>query len=349
MNSVTETPQTKKVKRNAFEVLKDAAKEQVKLNSIKKCRFELHNTPQKVSRKRKDNPVLLGTISASKDGQIPAQAFQAVRDNDDLNPVIELEDLYKASKRSDDSEDIDGPIEIMRSKTEDKPPSPPHRRTVINTRYSYDINVGKGFYKSYPTGFKEEFILIYLSEGLAKACLQKSVSVDVASKWIKAYKSQGLLGLVDKRAGNSGTVNKYLDAYVLDEFRKKREKGIMVNSLMLKAFALQAPPSIRPESFTASNGWLVRFLNRNQISRRKKTHLTQVVVEKLNKEMQLHLQTLNALSESGENIIYVNFDDVPVMYDLSSDYIYEMKRTKDIISQPQSEQNKSNRNACDCI
>ena len=51
MNSVTETPQTKKVKRNAFEVLEDAAKEQVKLNSIQKCRFEFPNTPQKISKK----------------------------------------------------------------------------------------------------------------------------------------------------------------------------------------------------------------------------------------------------------------------------------------------------------
>jgi len=91
----------------------------------------------------------------------------------------------------------------------------------------------KGCYKNYSTEFKEDFILSYLDVGLGKACLAKAVNVDVASKWVKSYKMEGLMGLVDKRSGNSGIVHQYLDEYVMQEFKRKREKGVLVNSLML--------------------------------------------------------------------------------------------------------------------
>ena len=189
-----------------------------------------------------------------------------------------------------------------------------------------------GAYKIYSTEFKEEYIEAYLDLGLTKACLRKGVTIDLASKWVKKWKEEGLLGLVDKRGHNSGPYNKYLDLYILEEFRKRRVKGIMVNGMLLKAIALQAPSAYKPEGFSASNGWLARFLARNQIVKRKKTLQIQTIIEKLNHEMKTYLEVLQTLKDSGEDLVYVNFDEVSVAFDLAADYTYELKGKKDIKS-----------------
>ena len=259
--------------------------------------------------------------------------------------------LYKESKAEDGSEEFEVQ-EISYSKNLDEvlieTRSPIKKKVVIEkkslnissvsqqeTKLLSNVNISNhhiGNYKSYSTNFKEEYIYSYLEIGLTKACLRKGVSIEVASKWIKKYKENGLLGLVDKRGLNSGPYNKYLDLYVLEEFKKKRQKGIMVNGLLLKALALQAPSAYKPDGFSASNGWLSKFLARNEIVKRKKTHQTQTVVEKLTKEMVNYLQTLQALKDSGEDLIYVNFDEVPIFFDLSADYTYNIKGQKDITS-----------------
>jgi len=264
--------------------------------------------------------------------------------------------LYKGSKEEDDSEDLEiQEISYFKNLDEDiiESISPIRKKKVLvkkksfnldakvnsfnleGTRFLSNVNFSNesiGNYKSYSTKFKEEYIQTYLQIGLTKACLLKGVTVDVASKWIKKYKNDGLLGLVDKRALNSGTYNKYLDLYLLEEFKKKRQKGIMVNGLLLKALALQAPSAYKPDGFSASNGWLSKFLARNEIVKRKKTHQTQTIVEKLTKEMLNYMEALQTLNDSGEDLIYINFDEVPVFFDLSADYTYNTKGQKDITS-----------------
>lgn len=212
------------------------------------------------------------------------------------------------------------------SSTQDLPQS---QQLLANPSRVNNLN---GSYKSYSTEFKEEFIETYIEVGLTKACLRKGVTIDLASKWVKKFKEEGLLGLVDKRVQNSGPYNKFLDLYVLEEFKKKRNKGIMVNGLLLKAIALQSPAAYKPDNFQASNGWLSRFIARNRIVKRKKTRQTQAVFERLNIEMINYLEVLKTLQEFDDELVFVNFDEVPVFFDLSSDYTYELKGQKDITS-----------------
>jgi len=46
--------------------------------------------------------------------------------------------------------------------------------------------------------------------------------------------------------------------------------------------------------------------------------------------MKTYLEVLDTLNSADEDLIFLNFDEVSVCYDLASDYTYETKGSKDI-------------------
>lgn len=346
-NNSDNVSQPQKKLKNAFDVLKKGAEKLIKVEletASTKAKTTFKSNQNNKKRKELDEETKISNPDPDNSKQ---RKFHSLADLH--NPLaskgseVEMSIDYNKPPNSDDFSNTGDSSEFFKSSPSRKKkiiiPTNPKKENApceeSNKENKIDFREGvsqRSSYKSYSTEFREEFITHYLQHGLTRACLYKGVTIDVGSKWVKNYKKQGLLGLVDKRCQNSGVVNKYLDIYVLDEFNKKRAKGIMVNGLLLKAIALQALPSIKPENFMASNGWLSRFLERNQIVRRKTTHQAQELIDNLNLEMKYYLDALQGLYDSDRELIYLNFDETPIMYDLSSDYTYGLKGEKSISS-----------------
>jgi len=111
---------------------------------------------------------------------------------------------------------------------------------------------------------------------------------------------------------------------------QKREQGFPVTGQIIRMIALNAPNNIKKANFKASKCWLKGLLKRLGISMRKNTHRIQEFVNSLLPEIFSYLSVLEAYQDSSEEIIFINFDEVPFYFDMLSDYTYDLKGTKNV-------------------
>jgi len=109
-----------------------------------------------------------------------------------------------------------------------------------------------------------------------------------------------------------------------------RDNHLPVNSWMLKQKALEIKDDSGSE-FNASNGWLEGFLKRNRITNRKRTHIIQKLKSDYGKNVLNYFKQIDEIQlKYGENIIYVNFDETPITYDLCKDKTLHYQGEKEI-------------------
>jgi len=72
------------------------------------------------------------------------------------------------------------------------------------------------------------------------------------------------------------------------------------------------------------------FIKRNGLARRKRTHASQKLIDFFTKEGRGYLSLIKTFHDSKEELIYINFDEVHVPYDLSSDYSLHFAGEKDV-------------------
>ena len=80
-------------------------------------------------------------------------------------------------------------------------------------------------------------------------------------------------------------------------------------------------------------------MTRNRISYRKKTHIIQKLREDYQDSVQSYFEKINNLKDKyGEDIIFINFDEVPIYYDLAKDSTFHFTGEKQvsILSHPAS-------------
>ena len=83
------------------------------------------------------------------------------------------------------------------------------------------------------------------------------------------------LDFSDRRKTNHRPYDQNLEGSILEYFIQLRRHHLL-SGLMLRAKAKEIK---NDPKFVASNGWLIRFLQRNKISNRKKTHAIQKLHE----------------------------------------------------------------------
>ena len=134
--------------------------------------------------------------------------------------------------------------------------------------------------------------------------------------------------LEDYRTYNHRPHDEELDKQILDFFISFRSKNLPVTRKLLEAKALQF--NTKP-GFKASEGWLTCFLKRNNISSRKRTHVIQKLTENFHTEIKDYFKAIDELKiKYGDNIVYINFDEVPFCFDFSSDRTYCQKGQKEV-------------------
>jgi hypothetical protein len=186
-------------------------------------------------------------------------------------------------------------------------------------------------YKRYSLQFKNDFMEKKQKHGLSIACLLKNVSVGTASKWVGKFNSGGKENLVDHRIYNGGKHDEKLESYVLKKFIELRTKGLSVTIHTLQTIALSAPQGTKPMNFCASVGWVQKFLTRNNITRRRKTHVTSQLIATLSKNILAYFDKIQEiLSWKDDSIVFLNVDEVPLYFDMSNDYTFHFKGEKQI-------------------
>jgi len=140
------------------------------------------------------------------------------------------------------------------------------------------------------------------------------------------------IGFDDQRQFNKRPFDKELDEALMKIFNEMRAKSLPVDGIMLKMKALELKNS---DAFVASPGWLQCFLKRNNIVKRKRTHIIQKLRENYDELVKEYFKKINEIRHQyNDNVTFVNFDEIPMQYDLSHDSTLSLKGKKqiDIIS-----------------
>ena len=146
----------------------------------------------------------------------------------------------------------------------------------------------------------------------------------------KLSKNKAKKGSETKRKSNSRPLNTELDQYLMDIFIEKRAKSFPVSGSLIQTLASQAPPHLKSVGFTASIGWLEKFLRRNFLTRRKKTHQAQILLDFISRETLNYINLISGFQCSSQDFVYVNFDEMHVAFDLAMDYTLHFQGEKTI-------------------
>ncbi|RWS20535.1 tigger transposable element-derived protein 1-like protein, partial [Leptotrombidium deliense] len=115
---------------------------------------------------------------------------------------------------------------------------------------------------------------------------------------------------------------------LINWFNERRNKGLAINQRELKFQAIKINNELQERSaFSASNGWIDRFINRHGLSMRTATSVGQKVPMNAKELANNFLQYIKDYNEKHANcdIIYANMDEVPVWFDMPGNKTYNKK------------------------
>lgn len=138
-----------------------------------------------------------------------------------------------------------------------------------------------------------------------------------------------------KRSGRKSKFEK-IEEKVYEWILEQRNKKLIVRLKDIKEKALSFKTE---ENFCASNGWFANFKKRYKISHRSPTHVMSTFTDKCIDAMAEYLKELMkerfeiercSFLHSKKSILFINFDEVPIFFDISSSRTYDLKGKKEI-------------------
>ncbi|KAL4496590.1 hypothetical protein ABPG72_015951 [Tetrahymena utriculariae] len=139
-----------------------------------------------------------------------------------------------------------------------------------------------------------------------------------------------------KRKGLCQNFQKWNEWLVIEWISNQRINKL---PLSMKSIQNKAKELIEPaykKTFNASKGWFQKFQQRWKLSRRVSTYLQTQIKDDCIKELQkwhagLRTQRIEEGINKQNQIIFINFDETAVFYNLSSIKTYETKGKKEIV------------------
>ena len=266
-----------------------------------------------------------GSLGQSGDASVNSNVNSSTESEEDLDPKeddVENQPLHNTQNlpRSTESDDD---LEPNEDDVENQPLQVTQNLPPIGSAY-----------KKYSTPFKSMVVQSKIRHGIIFASEIHHVPEGTIKSWIK--KSNVLSDLSDQRKNNSRPIDLNFEKMLMDYIKELREKNLPVSGDMIrkKAINLKNKPGFR-----ASCSWLKKFMIRNKLSFRKKTHIVQKLRETYQNKVLEYFEKLDSIQKKyGNNIVYINFDETPIYYDMSQDYTVEMKGKKQIsvMSHPDS-------------
>ena len=127
-----------------------------------------------------------------------------------------------------------------------------------------------------------------------------------------------------------------LEAHLRDYLMSQRKKKIAVNFKMIQAESKE----FMGQDFNATNGWWTRARKRLKIVMRVATHVIQKLCSKSGEDIQLYLAKIQQLKISNlapspvkVELLFGNFDEVPLLFDMVSGRTYDFQGKKEICIQ----------------
>ncbi|RWS20470.1 pogo transposable element with KRAB domain-like protein, partial [Leptotrombidium deliense] len=111
-------------------------------------------------------------------------------------------------------------------------------------------------------------------------------------------------------------------------FNEQRDKGLGIHRREIRFQAIKINNELQERpAFSASNGWIDRFLNRHGLCMRTATSVGQKVPINAKELAMNFLQYIKNYNEKHSNcdIIYANMDEVPVWFDMPGNRTYNKK------------------------
>ena len=159
-------------------------------------------------------------------------------------------------------------------------------------------------------------------------------------EWINAHKycTKEEVEKAKKKVQIRSTQARYkeIEDHLINWIKEMRKKKLAISYKMIKEEALKV--SNDPE-FKATPGWFQRAKKRMKLARRVPTHIIQKLCEKSGKDIQIYLAKLQQLKldiltkPRGADIIFCNFDETPLQFDMASGKTYDFRGVKEVCIQ----------------
>ena len=181
-------------------------------------------------------------------------------------------------------------------------------------------------YRRYSDIFKQKALDAKIRYGTSYASLKFQVPASTVNSWQKRYTD--LKVQEDQRKHNHRPFDIKLENQILEFFVEMRNKHLPVTCTMLQ---LKAKEFNRDPNFKASNGWLYKFMRRNKIAKRQKTHIIQKLCENYADSVLKYFHEIDRIQKSHNNdVIFLNFDEIPCSYDFAREFTLNFQGEKEI-------------------
>ncbi|KAL4467955.1 hypothetical protein ABPG72_021736 [Tetrahymena utriculariae] len=128
-----------------------------------------------------------------------------------------------------------------------------------------------------------------------------------------------ILDLVEQRKLKQQVSQKYLQKKAIEIFNDLQKQNI---------------GDYKKQTFQASNGWFENFSKRWKISYRKQTHILTTLSLDIYLKIETFLKEVYSYrieqTKQGKSLIMVNFDEIPVYFDMTNDRTFDFERNKSI-------------------
>jgi transposase len=180
-------------------------------------------------------------------------------------------------------------------------------------------------YRAYSFDFKKEVMNFYIKNGETLTLFHYKIPEGTLKSWISKFNKEGWDGFKDKRVSNQRPHDKKLDETLVNWIKELRSLSLPVTGISIRC---KAKSLVNSSGFKAGSSWLDAFLKRNKLSRRRRTHEVKKLQASFDNEVKEYFTKLEEIRKKDQEILYINFDEVPFVYDMMSDYTIHSKGEK---------------------
>ena len=192
----------------------------------------------------------------------------------------------------------------------------------------------RGKYTSYTP--KQKTLIIDEAEliGLRAAARNWSVAPSTIATWKRDANVETQRNKNGRKVGSGRklTYSDDVEERIVSWIMNRREQQVSVSRESIQTFAKSLVSESNPD-FVASDGWLKRFMERNNFSLRKHTSLSQKLPADLELRLSVfykHLRELREEHELDEDLLIINMDEVPMVFDTVPGNTVHRKGEKDV-------------------
>ena len=250
---------------------------------------------------------------------------------------IPIGPLQVQQVRATDLMMVEGNINRSNEPISNQPPSslPAENQNPNNRRHKYTEEMKQYAVDQYKTlnNYCKAAV-----ETQKKYTLSNKIDESSVREWVNSKKyctQQDIDNTKKKKQARDlkGRING-LDAHIKEFLTKQRKNKVAVNQKMIKEEAKQFASD---PDFKASTGWWEKTRKRLKIVMRMATHVIQKLCSKSGEEIRLYLARIQKmkmenlpLTKSKTILVFGNFDEVPLQFDMVSGRTYDFQGKKEI-------------------